>query len=122
MRARVLVLALAAMSVGACSDGEVFRTEALAPESAPEPIVRIRPRYPEAAIAQRLRGHVTVDFVIGEQGVVDDVQVIEFSNGVFEEAAVEAIRRWRYGPYAGDGTPVMGRRFRETIEFGMGPP
>ena len=39
-----------------------------------------------------------------------------------EDAAVEAIRRWRYGPYAGDGTPVLGRRFRETIEFGMGPP
>lgn len=78
-----------------------------------KPIIRIKPRYPEAAIEQRITGHVRVEFTVGELGAVRDLFVIDSSAAIFDDAAIAALRRWRYA----QDPAIVGQRVRETIEF-----
>ncbi len=79
-------------------------------------MLRLEPRYPEAAVKARISGHVTLEFTIGEHGV-QDIVVIDSSDPVFDEEAIASVRMWRYFARTSDGTPVLGRRVRETFEF-----
>lgn len=55
------------------------------------------PTYPSAAREQGIEGQVTVRYAVGVNGSVRDAVVIEAQPpGVFEEAALEAVRSWRY--------------------------
>lgn len=82
----------------------------------PRLLLRIEPKYPEAAVAAKLSGYVTLEFTIGVRGA-QDIVVIDSSDPIFNEAAVNALRKWRFMTLAADGTPVLGRRVRETIKF-----
>ncbi|WPL17101.1 Agglutinin receptor [Thiorhodovibrio winogradskyi] len=67
------------------------------------PIAAPRPSYPATAKRRRIEGTVTVRFTVTRQGLVRDPQVIAaHPSGVFEQAALEAIRRWRFRPQAAD--------------------
>jgi TonB family protein len=81
--------------------------------SAQEPIVRVKPTYPDAAVEQRITGHVTVEFAIGEGGIVRDLVVIDSSAKIFDDAVIAALRKWRYAKDA------AGSSLSETIEFTM---
>jgi TonB family protein len=81
-----------------------------------KPIVKVKPIYPQAAVEQRITGHVIVEFMIDENGIPQDINVIGSSDSLLEHAAVEAIRKWKYLPFA------SGAVIRETIEFSMGDP
>jgi TonB family protein len=55
------------------------------------------PNYPRNAAARRLAGWVDVSFTVEASGRTRDVQVAGAEPaGVFEEAAVAAVRRWRF--------------------------
>jgi TonB family protein len=63
------------------------------------PAFRASPLYPARARAAGIEGHVVVSFDIVEDGSVRVLE-IEASEppGVFDEAAIGAIQRWRYCP------------------------
>lgn len=62
-----------------------------------EPVIEVVPTYPEAAADRGASGYVEVAFTVRPSGEVDDVSVVESEPGdVFDAAAVEAMRRWRY--------------------------
>lgn len=95
------------------------------PESAHEatdrvvPIVRVNPVYPREAAKNRVEGFVTAEFTITENGSVADIVVLESQPaGVFDQAATDALAKWRFKPHVEDGTPLP---FRATqmIEFRM---
>lgn len=68
-------------------------------EPAISPIVRINPRYPESAAAEGVEGHVDFQIVINRNGEVANIEVLDAQpEGVFEEAASEALQRWRFAP------------------------
>lgn len=68
------------------------------------PLVVLPPQYPPGALMRGIRGHVTVSFVVDGNGLVEQVDVLEADpEGVFEEAAVQAVQRWRFRPYRRDG-------------------
>lgn len=48
-----------------------------------------------------MEGTVVLDAIIRKDGTVSEVRVLSASNKVFEQASVEAVRRWRFtpGPY-----------------------
>ena len=73
--------------------------------------------YPEDAYVWRLSGAVRARVFISEQGAVDSVQVLEARPrpGIFEEAAVEALRQVRYAPAQIQGTPVKSQRVVEVV-------
>jgi TonB family protein len=67
----------------------------------------VAPEYPDRALTDRISGSVTVQYVVDKQGRTQDVKIVESTpKGVFDGAATDAIRRWRYRPAQYNGQPV----------------
>src|SRR5437773_1520819 len=65
------------------------------------------PQYPAEAQKRRLEDTVIVRYIIGTNGRVKDVQIIDHAKEkMFDDAAVEAISRWRFRPLVRDGKAV----------------
>ena len=65
------------------------------------------PEFPSRALEQHLNGSVTVEYTVGTNGDTRDVRVIESTPpGVFDHAAISAVKRWRYDPVVVNGAPV----------------
>jgi TonB family protein len=64
-----------------------------------------RPEYPSLARANRISGKVTLQVTISTSG---SVETLRATNGPrpLREAAIEAVRKWRYKPYSVDGRPI----------------
>ena len=73
------------------------------------------PAYPLPALQNNVQGTVVLRAVIGKDGAVQNVQLV---NGppVLASAVLDAVRRWRYKPYLRNGEPVEVER-RIIIEF-----
>jgi TonB family protein len=68
---------------------------------------RVAPEYPDSALRKGIEGYVDVQFTITAQGTVRDVAVVSSDPAeVFNRAATDAVRRWRYDPRVIDGQPV----------------
>lgn len=68
------------------------------------------PGYPESARRARAEGEVVLRYIVGKDGIVTDVKVIEPATWLmFDEAAVAAIRQWRFEPliYKGEAREVV---------------
>jgi len=67
----------------------------------------VAPEYPESEQNKHVGGVVRVSFTVNVKGEPIDVQV-EASEpaGVFDRAAVAAVKRWRYEPLVIDGVPT----------------
>jgi TonB family protein len=74
-------------------------------ESLPEAIHREEPYYPPDADERGTRGTVLVMALVGKDGMVKDTRVIWSIPGL-EEAAVSAVRHWRFKPATSEGRPV----------------
>jgi TonB family protein len=88
------------------NDVEV-RPQERVPEEVMEKLVthRVDPDYPAAARAQQLQGVIVLDIVVGRDGSVANVHP---QNGpdILAQAAMDALRWWRFRPYLIDGQPV----------------
>jgi protein TonB len=65
----------------------------------------VPPQYPPEAGRARLEGPVVLMAVIGQDGSVKDVRV-ESGLPILAQAAIDAVKQWRYKPYLIDGEPV----------------
>ncbi|HEX7614542.1 MAG TPA: energy transducer TonB [Thermoanaerobaculia bacterium] len=54
--------------------------------------------YPELARRARVEGVVLLEAIIGADGSVRDVRVLQGAHPLLDPAALEAVRRWRYRP------------------------
>jgi protein TonB len=92
----------------------------LAKSTVPAPVKRMRiasrvaeanlihdvpPQYPPEAGRARIEGTVVLMAVIGKDGSVKDVR-IESGLPILAQAAMDAVKQWRYKPYTIDGEPV----------------
>jgi TonB family protein len=85
--------------------------------TAPVPIRRDAPAYPEAVRAMGIEGAVEVALTVLRDGSVGWVRVVRASpRGYFEQAASEGVRRWRFRPALLDGEPVE-CRMRTRVRF-----
>ena len=71
-------------------DGECRSIEA--------PKHRVEPRYPEDVRLQRLEGAVIVQGILGTDGIVSDITVLQSPSGVLGDLVVDALKQWRYTP------------------------
>jgi periplasmic protein TonB len=78
-------------------------------------ILDVPPQYPPEAGRARLEGAVVLMAVIGQDGSVKDVRV-ETGLPILAQAAIDAVKQWRYKPYLIDGEPVEVAS-RITINF-----
>ena len=65
----------------------------------------VAPTYPLEAGRARIEGTVVLLAVIAKDGTVQDVRV-ERGLPVLAQAAIEAVKQWRYRPYLVNGEPV----------------
>jgi protein TonB len=68
-------------------------------------IERVEPEYPPIARAMRLAGTVRLHAIIGTDGSVRQLRVNE-GNPILAQAALAAVRQWRYRPTLLGGVPV----------------
>ena len=84
--------------------------------AAPKRIHHVTPSYPEVARAARLSGTVVLEAVVDANGRVESVKVAT-GKTILEEAALEAVRQWRYQPLLLNGVPT---RFVLTVTVNYG--
>ena len=71
-----------------------------------QPLVRVAPIYPMAARIRKITGYVLVEFDVTAEGTVANPTVVGSEpSGIFDSAAIEAIRKWRYKPKVVNGQP-----------------
>ncbi|MCC6232263.1 MAG: TonB family protein [Verrucomicrobiales bacterium] len=75
-------------------------------EKRPEVVSQVAPVYPAELRKARIEGVVTLVFLLGEDGRVEDPRVENSSRPEFEKPALEAVRRWRFRPGMKDGQAV----------------
>ena len=63
------------------------------------------PVYPPIAKAAGVSGMVELKIIISKTGTVDDVRVVS-GDAMLQQAAIDAVKQWRYQPYVLDGKPV----------------
>ena len=71
---------------------------------APALISRVEPNYPPVAVSGKITGTVILEATVDEAGAVTAVSVLR-SLPVLEQAAVKAVRQWRYQPLVLNGKP-----------------
>jgi bla regulator protein BlaR1 len=118
----------------AAHDGASDTAAAAAPndELSAEPPRVVRhalPSYPASAMRYGTRGSVTLSYSLDQRGIPADVKIEAAEPpGVFEEAALDAFRRWRFDPdssadgarhsqlfsFSLDGQPEFERCIRKT--------
>src|SRR5437764_1164385 len=73
---------------------------------APVTLTRVEPQYPEVARKARISGIVIVECIIDKGGTVRDVQVLKGLPFGLDQAAVEAVKKWKFKPGTLNGQPV----------------
>jgi protein TonB len=68
-------------------------------------IRRVQPEYPALAKQARIHGTVVLRAVIDREGIIQDLQVIS-GHPLLVQAALNAVRQWRYRPYYLNDQPV----------------
>jgi TonB family protein len=85
----------------------------------PLPVVRCTGKLTEEARQAGLEGMVVLDIVVGEDGVVRDVKVVQGLGMGLTEAAIRATKACRFTPGERNGKPVPVRvpRFKVTFRL-----
>ena len=82
------------------------------------PLVRINPDYPPRAQSRGIQGWVVVQFTITPAGTVKDAKIVDGEpKGVFDDAAVAAVSRWKYNPKVEEGVAVERRGVQVKLTF-----
>lgn len=76
---------------------------------------KVQPVYPPEARRMHVQGSVVIDATVTAQGQVDDLKLVS-GDPLLAQAAMDAVRRWRYTPYSLNGQPIA-KETRITISF-----
>jgi periplasmic protein TonB len=72
---------------------------------APKPIIQTKPDYPVLARQTHIQGVVVIDAIIDEHGYVQEMRIVSGPPMLYQ-AALEALRKWRYEPTYLNDQPV----------------
>ena len=75
-------------------------------DSLPIAVARTNPVYPRSLQQRGIEGTVTVSFLVDAGGNVQNVRLIKATDRLFADAAVSAIKHWRFQPGLKNGRPV----------------
>jgi len=108
---RRAAVALIAVMTLAGSAGPIH----VAAQTQSEEIVRraktkVQPLYPELARRMNLVGTVKIEVVVAPNGAVKDARVVG-GHPVLANAALEAAKKWRFEPAAGESSGIIDFKF-----------
>jgi protein TonB len=66
---------------------------------------KVAPQYPAIPKAARIQGTVVLQATISKAGTIENLRVIS-GPPMLQQAAIDAVRSWRYRPYLLNGEPV----------------
>jgi outer membrane biosynthesis protein TonB len=108
-------------------EGKIALSDVVKAPGEPKLVHQVKPTYPADAKEEKVEGVVVIDLVIGKDGTIRDAHVaasaptmerlqeLKTKEGRFRgiegdkrlgEAAVAAVKQWRYEPVLKDGKPV----------------
>jgi protein TonB len=64
-----------------------------------------QPQYPQKAREQGIQGDVLLQATIGTKGKLTNLRIVQ-GDPILVQAAVDAVKKWRYRPYILNGEPV----------------
>ncbi|MGD0739847.1 MAG: TonB family protein [Terracidiphilus sp.] len=76
-------------------------------------VSKVTPSYPIDAKKAGVSGTVVLQATIGRDGLIEDLQVVSGPD-LLQQAALDAVKQWRYRPYLLNGEPV---EVRTTINI-----
>jgi len=68
-------------------------------------IRKVQPNYPQLAKTARVQGNVQLAALIGKDGTIQNLHVLS-GHPLLTQAALDAVKQWRYKPYILNGEPV----------------
>ncbi len=68
-------------------------------------VAQVKPVYPPLAKQARIQGVVVLEAQISKEGTIDDLKVIT-GHPLLIQAAIDAVKQWRYKPTLLNGEPV----------------
>ncbi len=71
---------------------------------------RVQPVYPELAKKMNLAGTVKIEVTVATNGVVREARVVG-GHPVLANAALDAAKKWRFEPAAGESTGIIEFKF-----------
>jgi protein TonB len=71
----------------------------------PKKLVDVRPTYPPLAMQAKVQGVVIIEATIGKDGSVKEARLLR-PVALLGDAALEAVRKWKYTPTLLNGYPV----------------
>ena len=74
---------------------------------------KVTPLYPVIMLAAHVPGQVVLDAIIHRDGTIGDVTVLQSTNDAFAQAAMVAVKQWRYTPIPYEGILTV------TVNFTM---
>ena len=72
----------------------------------PTLVKRVNPEYPDTARRLRIEGLVILEAIITKEGDVQNVKVIKPLNSFCDEAAMKAVKQWKFDPGTQNDIPV----------------
>ncbi len=86
----------------------------------PKILKKVNPVYPEEALRQKIEGKVVIEATTDEKGNVVAAKVLPAKNPqpLLEEAALAAVKQWKYEPFLIDGK-AKGMIFTVTMNFAL---
>jgi TonB family protein len=90
------------------------------PVTPPQVVEHVDAAYPEARLADGVESNVVLFVTVEKDGTVSDAKVAESGGDDFDNAALEAVKRWRFAPAIKEGQPVRAR-IRVPFHFAPGP-
>ena len=89
-------------------EGLIFQLNEV--DTPPQPMVQMQPLYPMMAKSKGIEGVVVLLITVQADGTVDSVEVSSATpEYIFNEAAKNAVKRWRFKPGIKNGDPVATR-------------
>lgn len=85
----------------------------------PARIAFVEPAYPAVARSAGVQGVVIIELVIGTDGAISNARVLR-SIPLLDQAALDAVRQWRYEPTLLNGAPVP-VIMTATVNFSLPP-
>lgn len=82
------------------------------------PIVKVAPQYPRRAAQKGIEGYVVLEFTVSKLGTVVDPKVIEADPpNIFNRAAINAAKKFKYKPKIENGEAIEVTGIRNIIRF-----
>ncbi|HKU26740.1 MAG TPA: energy transducer TonB [Candidatus Sulfotelmatobacter sp.] len=107
-RIAAVVLALALGTTMGCTYAGAQNTQS--DEIVRRAKTKVQPAYPELAHKMNISGTVKIEVTVAPNGTVKEARVVG-GHPVLAQAALDAAKRWRFDPAAGESTGVIDFKF-----------